>query len=287
MKDFNGKGVFITGGASGIGLALARAFGSRGARVMLADIEAPALEGAVDELKMSNVDARGVICDVADREALFEAAQRAIAELGKVHVLCNNAGVGGAGGPAEEVSQKGWDWTLGINLMGVIHGVQAFTPHLRAHGEGGHIVNTASMAGMLNPGGMSSYCVTKFGVVALSENMRMEMAARGEDIAISVLCPGWVSTNIHDSQRNRPADLADAAADIPAAALARRDEIRQLIENGMPADMVAARTLEAIENDEFYIFTHPEMREAVEGRFDMIKAAFDMAEASPALNGNG
>ena len=140
MKDFAGKGVVVTGGASGIGLALAKAFGSRGARVLIADIEESALEEAIAGLKTANIDAQGVNCDVSSREAVFAAAETAAGEIGKVHIVCNNAGVGGGGGPVESISANAWEWTLGVNLMSVVYGIQAFLPHMVDHGERGHIV---------------------------------------------------------------------------------------------------------------------------------------------------
>ncbi|MEQ8950721.1 SDR family NAD(P)-dependent oxidoreductase, partial [Parvibaculum sp.] len=156
MKDLSGKTAFITGGASGIGLSMARAFGAAGMNVMLADINEEDLAAAVTELNERQVKAAGVRCDVAERQSVERAAKETVDRFGKVHVVCNNAGVG-AGGPIDAVKPGDWDWTIAVNLMGVVYGMEAFLPHIRAHGEGGHYVNTASMAGMISVPGMEPY----------------------------------------------------------------------------------------------------------------------------------
>ena len=174
MRDFKGRTAFVTGGASGIGLGLARAFLGLGMNVMLADIEAASLDRALVELGSHGDAVRGLVVDVADRQALEQAAAAAIAAFGRVHVLCNNAGVA-VGGPQEKIAPADWNWILGVNLMGVVHGIQAFLPHIKAHGEGGHIVNTASMAGLASGMGFSPYTVSKYAVVALSEGLAAEL----------------------------------------------------------------------------------------------------------------
>lgn len=184
METFQGKTAFITGGASGIGFAMAKAFGAAGMNVMLADIEREPLEKAIESLRQRQIKADGVHCDVAERASVEEAAKATIAAFGKVHVVCNNAGVG-AGGPVGTLKPGDWDWTVGVNLMGVVYGVEAFLPLIRAHGEGGHFVNTASMAGMISPPGMEPYCATKFAVVAMSEGWAGQLAP--ENIGVSVL----------------------------------------------------------------------------------------------------
>jgi len=281
MQEFQGRTAVITGGASGIGFAMARAFGAAGMQVMLADVEAPALETAVAELQSRQVRAEGLICDVSDRAAVARLAQAAQAQFGNVHILCNNAGVGG-GGPVATASANTWDWVLGVNLHGVIHGLEAFLPAMLAHGEPGHIVNTASMAGLISPPGMAPYNATKMAVVGISEAMFVEL--QGENIGVSVLCPGWVRTGIADSSRNRPEDLADTAPAQTAQQEAMSEMIRGAIDAGMDPDRVAARVMEAIGDGELYILTHLDMRAAVEERFAAIGAAFDRAAASPALS---
>ena len=276
MQDLKGKVAFITGGASGIGLAMAKAFGRAGMAVMIADIERSALNRAVDELRASQVRAEGVVADVASRDSLRAAALETIAKFGKVHVVCNNAGVG-AGGPIGEVAEQDWSWILGVNLMGVVHGVEIFTPLIAGHGEGGHFVNTASIAGMISPPGMEPYNATKFAVVAMSEGWAGQLAPL--NIGVSILCPGFVKTRIHESRRNRPggAGEADAAANTATA----------FVMSGMPADAVGERVVEAVRDGELYVFTHPEFRAPVAARFDAILAAFDHAAESPALKGLG
>ena len=271
MRELKGKTAFVTGGASGIGLALGRAFAGAGMKVMLADVEPPALDRAVTELERSGAEVRGVVCDVSDRAAVQRAASTAIDAFGKVHVVCNNAGVG-AGGPMEQVDPADWNWVLGVNLMGVIYGIEAFLPGMKAQGEG-HIVNTASMAGMLCAPQMGPYNVAKFGVVALSETLAGELAGSG--VGVSVLCPGFVNTRIIESGRNRPAQLAASktprlGGDLPA-------QIAELVRSGMAPDEVAARVLAAIRDNDFYIFTHAETRGWVEDRFRRILAGFDKA----------
>ncbi len=203
MRDFAGKTAFVTGGASGIGLSMGYAFAEAGMRVMLADIEAKPLEQAVAAFKGNLPEVRGVVCDVRDYAAVERAAQLTLEAFGKVHVVCNNAGVTGASG-AENISLQDWRWVIDINLMGVVHGVKAFLPLLKTHGEGGHIVNTASMAGFLPGTGFGAYTATKFGVVGISEALATELEPQG--IGVSVLCPGWVATLITESRRNWPKD---------------------------------------------------------------------------------
>jgi NAD(P)-dependent dehydrogenase (short-subunit alcohol dehydrogenase family) len=270
MRDFKGKTAFVTGGASGIGLALGRAFAEVGMKVMLADVEDAALDKAVRQLGEAGASVQGVVCDVSDRAAVERAARHAFATFGKVHVVCNNAGVA-AGGAMEQIPQADWDWVIGVNLMGVISGISIFLPHIKAHGEGGHIVNTASMAGMLSPPQMGPYNVTKHAVVALSETLANELA--GSAIGVSVLCPGWVNTRINESGRNRPARFG-TVRDVPLAAPERSAEVAQLLRNGMSPEAVAVRVLAAIRDNDLYIYTHPEMRPALEDRFQRILAAY-------------
>jgi NAD(P)-dependent dehydrogenase (short-subunit alcohol dehydrogenase family) len=278
MRELSGKTAVVTGGASGIGLALARAFAGAGMKVMLADVEAGALERAVAEIGAQGAEARGVLCDVADRAAVERAAAETIAAFGKVHVLCNNAGIGAGGRPVEQVPPADWDWTIGVNLMGVIHGIAAFLPRIKAQGEGGHVVNTASMAGLLSGPLMSPYNATKFAVVTLSETLFGELTGTG--IGVSVLCPGYVDTRIDESARNRPARLGPPPQPT-AVARERMSELKARLRSGMKPDDVAARVMAAIRDGDLYIFTHPEMRELLEKRFAYILAAYDRWNAFP------
>lgn len=276
MQQLAGKAAFVTGAASGIGLALARALAGAGTRVMLADIEGVALDEAVSTLRDTGAEARGVVCDVADAESVARAAEASFAAFGPVHLLCNNAGVGGGSG-IEAISPETWRWVIDVNLMGVVHGLSAFLPHMRAHGEGGHIVNTASMAGLNSGLGFSAYSASKFAVVNMSEGLARELAPEG--IGVSVLCPGFVRTRIWDSARNRPARYGAAG---PAGPLLAR--LRELGAAGLEPDAVAAQVLEAIRSDRLYVFTHTgaEWRAELEERFSAIlRAMAGKEESSP------
>jgi NAD(P)-dependent dehydrogenase (short-subunit alcohol dehydrogenase family) len=275
MREFLGKTAFVTGGASGIGLALGRAFAESGMKVMLADIEADALAAAVDSLRGIGPEIRGVACDVSDASSVDQAAQATFAAFGKVHVVCNNAGVAGGSG-IDDISIDNWRWVIDINLMGVVHGIAAFLPHIRSHGEGGHIVNTASMAGMQSGLGFSPYAASKFAVVAMSEGLALELKPSG--IGVTVLCPGWVRTRIGESGRNRPARYGPAPTLDPASpAAAVVAYIAEQLRTGLEPSQVAASVLAAIAADQLYVFTHPEMRGEVDDRFAAIRAALDQA----------
>ena len=271
--EFSGKSAFVTGGASGIGLAIAQALLDAGARVMIADIEKAALERVIETLRPHG-EVAGVVCDVGDPASMQVAAKRAFDHFGHVHLLFNNAGVG-FGGPQHMITAADWRWVLDVNLDGVIHGVLSFVPHMLTHGEPSHIVNTASMAGMLSTPMMGPYCASKFAVVAMSEGLAAELAA--SKIGVSVLCPGWVRTRIHESRRNHP---SAGEAHPPVAALSQMAaEIAEKIRTGLDPALLAARVLDAIRDNDLYIFTHPEMRDSVEERFARINAAFDKAQA--------
>jgi NAD(P)-dependent dehydrogenase (short-subunit alcohol dehydrogenase family) len=277
MRDLAGKTAFVTGGASGIGFALGRAFAQAGMNVMLADIETDALDAAVKSLNKLGPAVHGVTCDVADPLNVERAADAAYAAFGNVHVVCNNAGVAGGSG-VDNISLDTWRWVLDVNLMGVVHGVHTFVPRMRAHGEGGHIVNTASMAGMITGLGFSPYTASKFAVVGISEGLAIQLKPLG--IGVSVLCPDFVRTRIGESRRNRQerygaAHIPDPAS--PAGALAA--DIAARIQSGLDPSEVAARVLTAIREDELYVFTHPETRPAAEQRFAAILAAMDKATA--------
>lgn len=274
MRDLKGKTAFITGGASGLGLAMAHAFGEAGMNVMLGDIEEAPLAKAVADLETRQIRAASVICDVADRKAVEAAAARTVEAFGKVHLVANNAGVG-VGGPIGQVKPADWDWIVAVNLMGVVYGMEAFLPHVRAHGEGGCFINTASMAGLISPPGMEPYCATKFAVVAMSEGWLRQLAP--ENIHVAVLCPGFVKTRINQSGRARQAQYGSPTVSEVVA--------NSAVESGIDPERVGKRVLEAVLADEPYIFTHPDMRGLVQARFAAIMAGFDAADASPALEG--
>src|SRR5947209_2727825 len=277
MREFAGKTAFVTGGAGGIGFALGRAFAQAGMKVMLADIEPDALTAALEALREFGPDVRGVHCDVADAASVERAARAAQDAFGNVHVVCNNAGVAAAGG-IDDISLDNWRWVLDVNLMGVLHGIRSFLPHIRAHGEGGHIVNTASMAGMNSGLGFSPYVASKFAVVGMSEGLATQLKPFG--IGVTVLCPGFVRTGIGESGRNRPQRYGATQTPDPASpAGLLLAQLAERLQSGLdPAD-VAARVLAAIREDELYVFTHPEMRGELEERFAAIMAAMDKVAA--------
>ncbi len=279
MQDFRGKTAFVTGGASGIGLSMARAFGRAGMNVVLADVDLDAAKAAAERLAAEQVKATAVRCDVSERGAVREAALEAIAAFGKVHVVCNNAGVA-VGGQMGTVRERDWDWIIDVNLKGVVYGTETFVPLIKSHGEGGHIVNTASMAGMVSPPGLEPYCATKFAVVAMSEGWHGQLAP--SNIGVSVLCPGFVRTRIHESGRARQ-DKYGGVGDVDPGVAETREQAAQNVLSGIDPDIVGNRVLEAVRDGEFYVFTHPAMRPFVEARFQMIMAAFDAASRSPAL----
>jgi NAD(P)-dependent dehydrogenase (short-subunit alcohol dehydrogenase family) len=266
VRDLVGKTAFVTGGASGIGLAIGRTFAEAGMRVMLADIEAKALEQAIEAFQGNPPEVRGVVCDVRNYADVERAARMTVDAFGKVHVLCNNAGVTGGAG-TENISLQDWQWVIDINLMGVVHGVKAFLPLLKTHGEGGHIVNTASMAGFLSDTGFGAYTASKFAVVGISEALSTELEPQG--IGVSILCPGWVASRISDSRRNWPNDYGTPP---PRGPLAER--FAELVRNGMAPSDVAPLVLKAVQNNELYVFTHPDMRPWLEKRVDRFLAAY-------------
>lgn len=278
MKDLRGKTVVITGGASGIGLGMAEAFGREGANVFIADIEDGAREKAIELLRSKQIKADGVKTDATSRDSIRNAALTAISKFGKVHVLCNNAGVG-SGGIIGQTTERDWDWVIDLNLKGVVHGVEVFSPLIESHGEGGHIVNTASMAGHLSGPGMESYSATKFAVVAMSEGWQRQLEPK--NIGVSVLCPGLVSTNIHDGGRNRPTAYGQTErVNADGAKM-----MKALLDSGMPPLNVGMRVVEAVKDNDLYVFTHVEYKDVVGERFARIKAAFEKSEQSPALQG--
>jgi NAD(P)-dependent dehydrogenase (short-subunit alcohol dehydrogenase family) len=274
MKDLGGKTAFVTGAASGIGLGIATALAQAGVRVMLCDIEDAALERAVGSLKQTNADVDGVKADVSLKAELKAAAEATVARYGEVHILINNAGVGG-GGPYGAWTDGAWEWTLGVNLMGAVWGIEIFAPLMERHGEGGHIVSTASIAGLISSGSAVQYSVSKYGVVALSEGLRAELAPRG--IGVSVLCPGFVRTQIMDSSRNLPDRFARIAADKLAAIRASEPfgMLQGRVANGIDPAYVGELVREGIENDWPYIFTDSEFEPMIEARFAAIKQGFD------------
>lgn len=263
--DVAGKTVFITGGAGGIGFAIARSFGRRGCKIMLADIDSAALEAAAATLASDGVDVGTVVCDVADEQAMRAAANATVERFGKVHVVINNAGVG-AGGRAGETSLDDWRWIVDINLMGVVYGVEIFAPLIKSHGEGGYFVNTASMAGHIASPAMAPYHATKFAVVGYSESLREDLAR--DDIGVSVLCPAWVRTHIYKSHLNSPTAQAAGSDGNDFSVM------KDVVESGLEPDLVADWTVECVEADRFYVFTHPSMLAYIDARHEQIRTDY-------------
>jgi NAD(P)-dependent dehydrogenase (short-subunit alcohol dehydrogenase family) len=273
MEKLEGRVAVITGGASGIGLGIARAFASAGVRLALLDVEEAALAAASEGLARGGAEVIGVRADVSDPASLEAAAESVLARFGRIHVLCNNAGVL-THGPLADSTARDWSWLVGVNLLGVGNGIRSFVPHLRGHGEGGHVVNTASVAGLLALPGLGIYAATKFAVLAISETLREELAPEG--IGVSVLCPGGVRTRIHEAARNRPAALGG-----PDASAGRADATDASVESGMDPDRVGRCVLRAVERNELYVLTHPEFRAPFAARTQAILEAFERAAAEP------
>lgn len=269
MREFAGKVAVVTGGASGIGLGMATKFAENGMKLVLADIEPPALEKVAADFESRGVEVLAVPTDVGDEAAMDALAARTFERFGAVHVVCNNAGVGG-GGPMWELTRKDWEWVLRPNLWGVIHGVRVFAKHLVEQDEG-HIVNTASMAGMISVPGMGPYNVTKHAVVTLSETLHGELQGIGSKVGVSVLCPGFVSTRIFESDRNRPQDLQNESEPVMTDEdVARREMAAEFMKTAMPTSQVADLVFEAIEQQKLYILTHPGSEAGIRRRMEAI-----------------
>lgn len=270
MMDLAGRTAFVTGAGSGIGLAIARSLLAAGAQVMLADRDAERLTEARAELGADERIAT-VVCDVADPLSVAQAAETTRQRFAKIHILINNAGVS-LTGRAGDTRLEDWRWIIDINLMGVVHGLETFVPLIRAHGEGGYVVNTASMAGHLAAPGLGPYTATKFAVVGLSETLRQDLAQDG--IGVSVLCPGWVRTDIHNTARGRPSACLGGADSAPFVAE---------VESGIDPDLVGDWTVEGIRAGRFYIFTHPQMASFVEARYNALMRDYAACIADPRL----
>lgn len=266
MKDFAGRTAFITGGANGIGIGLVRALLAEGCSVAIADIRKESIDAALNSLPGQRV--MGVQVDVASREAMARAADTVEAQFGPVSLLFNNAGIN-LFQTIEESSYDDWDWVLGVNLHGPINGVTTFVPRMIAAGKGGYIVNTASMAAFLSAGKPGIYNTSKFAVRGMSEALRASLAPHG--IGVSVLCPGLVKSYIYASDNIRPDDLKAGARPVDAENVKR---LAGLHEFGMEPDVLAARVLEAMREDRFHIFSHPEFKDELRELFDEILADF-------------
>jgi len=266
FAELEGKVAVVTGGASGIGKGIAQALADEGARIVIADIEDGALQAAAKEL-----GATGIQCDVSSAESVSALAEQVVERFGTAHVVVNNAGIGPIGRLAE-LTLDDWRWIVGVNLWGVIHGIDAFLPILKGNEEGGHVVNTASMAGLVPTPNLGSYVVTKYGIVGLTETLALELAEDGSKVGATVLCPGTIHTNIGTSSRNRPAGNQGALRDV------------DISQEGAEVDMSGVRwmvpievgrlVVDCIKRGELYAITHPDWWGMVEERFQGIAAAF-------------
>ncbi|MDJ0800812.1 MAG: SDR family NAD(P)-dependent oxidoreductase [Calothrix sp. MO_167.B12] len=271
MKEFRDKVAVVTGAASGIGRAIATHCVSVGMKLVLADIEEEALLSAEAELKSAGGRVISVVTDVSQRNDIELLAQKTLEAFGVVHLLCNNAGVA-AGLTAWETTFKEWKWTLGVNLWGVIHGIQTFVPIMLEQDIESYIVNTASLAGLLSYFPSVAYHASKHAVIAISEKLYYDLGENGGKISVSVLCPGMVRTRIMEAERNRPVELQE---DTPDRAIAPEMEItlkelRQAVETGMSPDEVADQMFRSIMEKRFYILTHPEAIPLVQARMEAI-----------------
>lgn len=280
MKEFKDKVAVVTGAASGIGRAMAERFAAEGMKVVLADVEDSALASAEAAMKAAGATVLAVRTDVskaADVEALAAAT---LEGFGRIHVLCNNAGVPPVTGPSWELTEADWQWVLGVNLWGVLHGIRVFIPIMLKQDTEGHIVNTASVAGLLSAPWFATYDVAKHGVVTLTESLHRELAAVGSKLKVSVLCPAWVKTQLMTGDRNRPAALSTDSppATVPQSALMEQ-AVRQLVATGTDPAGIADRVLRAIKDEQLYILPHPEWKDRVRERADDI-----IAERNPAVD---
>jgi NAD(P)-dependent dehydrogenase (short-subunit alcohol dehydrogenase family) len=271
MKDLAGKVAVVTGAASGIGNALAHRFAADGMKVVLADIEAPALDDAAERLAARGADVLAVVTDTSVAESVDALAARTIAHFGAVHVICNNAGVGSRGLKLLDVPRRDLEWVLGVNLWGVMHGIWSFLPHLRAQNEG-HVINTASISGLSHRPRMGPYNASKAAVVALSETLQFELDDEGSDVGVTVVCPGWVRTNISQAVRNLPEQFHYELTPDQAAEMAEYKAHRKRVVSGsaVEPEELATQVRDAIVERRFYVFTDDGSIDDAAARFDRI-----------------
>ncbi len=275
MQDFEGKVAVITGGANGLGLAMARRFGAAGMKVVIGDIETGALADAEASLQAAGIEVIGRRTDVAqscDLEALADAAYE---RFGAVHIVVNNAGVGGSPGAMWELSEEDWRWVIDVDLWSVIHGVRAFVPRMIASGEEGHIINTASVAGLISGAVGGPYTVAKFGVVALSEQLYFELGRAEHPIGVSVLCPGFVNTRIYDSDRNRQESYGQPTTARSPEAEQFRENLEAMRETMIQPETIGDRVFDAVAENQLYIVEpgSDAVSEAIQSRLDHVSAS--------------
>ena len=280
MFKFEGRTAVISGGAEGIGLSIAKALGEQKMNIVLADIDEKNLLKSTAELESLGIPVLAALLDVADEMQWKSVAEKAVERFGKVHMVVNNAGVGGDSGPIENQETEGWQWALGVNLMGVVYGAKVMTPLIKDHGEGGWILNVASMAGMGGVPYSGVYTASKAAVVALSESWAAEL--QDKRIGVSVLCPAFVQTRIYDSERNRPDKYKSENYQIENESSFSK-QTKQMVKDGIDVSIVGKRVVEAINHGELYIFTHPNYRQVNQQRFNGIDEAFARSAQSPLL----
>jgi NAD(P)-dependent dehydrogenase (short-subunit alcohol dehydrogenase family) len=269
MRELSGKVAAVTGAASGLGRAMALAFAREGMHVALADVDERNLSAVGNEVRVCGVHSLTIRVDVSKAAEVEAFAARVVRELNAIHLVCNNAGVSPLGA-AWENTVADWQWILGVNLWGVIHGVRAFTPRLIAQNEG-HIVNTASVAGLISPPGSGAYNATKHAVVALSESLYHDLRERGSAVGVSVLCPAYVPTAIIDSERSRPHELKNPQGEVSPELRAKQAMMRKAVTSGkVSADQVAQAVVAAVKEERFYILTHPRIKGAIRARMEDI-----------------
>ncbi|MGH9103509.1 MAG: SDR family NAD(P)-dependent oxidoreductase [Acidimicrobiales bacterium] len=287
MEELSGKVAVVTGAGSGMGKAFARRFAAEGMKVVLADVQVDALEGAVAELSDAGHEVLGVPTDVSGLRALRNLADQAVGTFGKVHLVCNNAGVEGyLDGALWEATDEDWAWTLDVNFWGVVNGVRTFLPLLLSHGEPGHLVNTASMTALTRAANM--YSVTKHAVLALTEVLHAELRARGAPVGVSALCPGIIATRLFQGSRNRPRALRNRAEG-PGARGGRelREQMHARLAQGMSPETVADKLLEAIRADRLYVLTDHDWDGAIRERSEDILAGRNPSPPGGASGGGG
>lgn len=272
MKEFKDRTAVVTGAASGIGRALAERFATEGMRVVLADIEEEALATTAREMSDNGATVLTVRTDVSRGAEVEELADKAFEAFGGVHILCNNAGVAPVMGASWELTEADWQWVLGVNLWGVLHGIRVFLPRMIEQDSEGHVVNTASVAGLLSLPWGATYCVAKHGVVTLSESLHGELAHVGSKVKVSVLCPSWVSTRLMDAARNRPVALQNRgeATEARPQAVFMDQAVRALVAGGTDTSVIADRVVDAIREERLYILPHPEAKDLVRARTEDI-----------------
>ena len=283
MKEINNEIALITGGASGIGLSIGKRLGEAGMKVVLADIEVPVLEEAIEELKELGCNAMGIHCDVSDITSMEEMKTQIEEEFGAPKVLCLNAGVG-FGSSISEATISDWEWVMGVNLWGVINGLHTFLPSIKEMDEG-HIVFTASIAGLISVPNLGPYNATKFAVVSIAETLRQELLTENSKVGVSCLCPGFVSTNIFNSERNRPEGLLNSSTDdLTEEELLQREAFMEWMgANAKQPGEVAELVYQAIANDKFWIFTDDQHLNAVKSRHSSIVNGDELPWPAPPL----